>query len=110
MLLQTALLAHVVAQTAAIFRRDIAPARRSTVFAAKLPLLLPMLAHLLAHLAPLVRWQIAPISLRPGATRRAEQAQEQQRTGSKAFHGRKEIGCADSIIVHRAGNSLWLEM
>jgi len=76
MVLQTTLLAHVVAQTAAIFRRHVAPARHAFL-AADFTFLLPVFAHLLTHLAPLVWRQITPISLRPGATRRAEQAQEQ---------------------------------
>ena len=109
---QTALLAHLVTQTAPVLQRQVAPAG-GRLLAAKLVaphflapdivFLAPVLAHLLAHLAPLLGGQIAPRSLRRRTAHRAEQAQEQQRTGSKAFHGRGAIGLTDSIIVHPAG-------
>jgi hypothetical protein len=81
-----ALLAHFVAQTPAVFKRHIAPTRR-TFIAANFTLLLPVVAHLLAHLTPFIRRQIAPVSLRPNATGRTEEAQQQQQKGKEAFHG-----------------------
>jgi predicted PurR-regulated permease PerM len=64
------LLAHFLTQPATVFQRHIAPARRAHI-ATNLTLLLPVFAHLLSHLAPIVRWQIAPICLRPNTAGRA---------------------------------------
>jgi hypothetical protein len=75
LLLQSALLAHVVTQTATILRWHIAPARRAFI-AAVFPILLPVLTHLLTHLATLFGRQVTPRRLSPNTTGRAKQAEQ----------------------------------
>ena len=76
-MIATALLAHVFAQLAPVFRWQVAPARRTAVFAANLALLLPLFPHLLAHLPAVFRRQVASETLRPDASRRHQQGQQQ---------------------------------
>jgi hypothetical protein len=102
LILPGTLFAHVVAQTAAVLRRQVTPARR-TFLAAKLAFLLPVFAHLLAHLAPLIRRQVAPVTLRPDAASRSQQAQQQQREKEARFHGKRCKTSSDAIIVHPPG-------
>ena len=70
------LLAHILAQLAAILRRQVTPAWRAALVATRL-LLLPLFPHLLAHLAAFVRRQVAPETLRPAAGGRQQQAEQQ---------------------------------
>ena len=81
------LFAHFVAQAAAVLWWYVTPTWWRAIFAADFPVLLPVFAHLLAHLAPLIRRQVAPITLSPCIANRAKQAQKQDGKGKATFHG-----------------------